>query len=137
MKRVSDKSKIEWTDATWNPVTGCTKVSPGCENCYAEDIARRFAGGKAFPNGFDVQLRPDKLELPLRLPGRRRIFVNSMSDLFHDQVPDEYISRVFEVMGRGAPAHIPGADQATRSDAVVGSGQLARATAQPVARDLG
>ncbi len=103
---MADKTGIEWTDATWNPVTGCTKVSAGCDNCYAETFAERWRGtpGHYFENGFDVQLRPDKLELPLRWKRPRRIFVNSMSDLFHDQVSDEYIARVFAVMAL-APRH--------------------------------
>lgn len=97
---MSDGSKIEWTEATWNPVTGCTKVSPGCDNCYAETFAERWRGtpGHYFERGFDVVLRPDKLEQPLRWKRPRRVFVNSMSDLFHDEVPDEYIVRVFDVM---------------------------------------
>ncbi|MER6830815.1 phage Gp37/Gp68 family protein [Streptosporangium sp. NPDC000563] len=97
-------SSIEWTDSTWSPVTGCTKVSPGCDNCYAEGIARRFSGTKAFPNGFEVTLRPERLDQPLRWKKPRRIFVNSMSDLFHDAVPDEYIARVFAVMA-ATPDH--------------------------------
>lgn len=101
---MSDKTKIEWTDATWNPVTGCTKVSPGCDHCYAETIAHRFAGTKAYPNGFDVTLRPERLDQPLRWKRPRRIFVNSMSDLFHKDVPTEYIARVFAVMAL-APQH--------------------------------
>lgn len=95
---MSDKTKIEWTDATWNPVTGCTKVSPGCDHCYAETIANRFTGTKAYPRGFDVTLRPERLDQPLRWQRPRRVFVNSMSDLFHKDVPDEYIARVFAVM---------------------------------------
>jgi protein gp37 len=94
-------SKIEWTDRTWNPVTGCTKVSPGCDHCYAEGIARRFAGSKAFPNGFDVTLQPERLDAPLRWRKPARVFVNSMSDLFHDDVPDDFIARVFAVMAAG------------------------------------
>lgn len=101
---MSDKTKIEWTDATWNPVTGCTKVSEGCDHCYAETIAHRFAGTAAYPNGFDVTLRPERLDQPLRWRRPRRIFVNSMSDLFHADVPDEYIARVFAVMAL-APQH--------------------------------
>lgn len=103
---MSDNSKIEWTDATWNPVTGCTKVSPGCDHCYAETFAERFRGtpGHYFENGFDVQLRPDKLDQPLEWRKPRRIFVNSMSDLFHDQVPDKYIAQVFAIMA-AAPQH--------------------------------
>lgn len=97
---MADGSKIEWTDATWNPVTGCTKVSPGCDHCYAETFAERFRGvpGHHFENGFDVTLRPERLDQPLRWTKPRRIFVNSMSDLFHDDVPDEYIAHVFAVM---------------------------------------
>lgn len=97
---MSDKTGIEWTDATWNPVTGCTKVSPGCDNCYAETFSERFRGtpGHYFEGGFDIQLRPDKLDQPLRWKKPRRIFVNSMSDLFHKDVPDEYIAKVFAVM---------------------------------------
>ncbi|WP_157253146.1 DUF5131 family protein [Nonomuraea typhae] len=101
---MSDKTKIEWSDATWNPVTGCTKISPGCDHCYAEGIARRFAGGKAFPNGFDVTLQPKRLDQPLRWREPRRIFVNSMSDLFHEDVPDEYIAQVWTVMAK-TPQH--------------------------------
>ncbi len=99
---MGDKTGIEWTDATWNPVTGCDKVSPGCDHCYAETFAERWRGtrGHYFETGFDVQLRPDKLDLPLRWTKPRRIFVNSMSDLFHDSVPDAYIGSVFDVMAR-------------------------------------
>jgi protein gp37 len=97
---MSDKTAIEWTDATWNPVTGCTKVSPGCDNCYAETFAERWRGtpGHYFENGFDVQLRPDKLDQPLRWARPRRIFVNSMSDLFHEQINTAEIAQVFAVM---------------------------------------
>ncbi len=101
---MSDKTRIEWTDATWNPVTGCTKVSEGCDNCYAETIAHRFAGTPAYPNGFAVTLRPERLDQPLRWQRPRRIFVNSMSDLFHADVPDEFIAHVFAVMAL-APQH--------------------------------
>jgi protein gp37 len=99
---VGDNSAIEWTDATWNPVTGCTKVSPGCKHCYAERLARRLLamGNPRYRRGFDVTLHPDQLDLPLRWRRPRRIFVNSMSDLFHEAVPIEYIGRVFEVMAR-------------------------------------
>lgn len=89
------ETKIEWTDRTWNPVTGCTKVSPGCDHCYADSIATRFAGTKAFPNGFDVTLRHDRLADPLRWRKPARVFVNSMSDLFHADVPDGFIWSVF------------------------------------------
>jgi len=99
---VSDRTSIEWSDATWNPVTGCTQVSPGCDHCYAETLAERFRGtpGHYFEHGFDVQLRPAKLNQPLRWRRPRRIFVNSMSDLFHDGVSDGYIAEVFAVMAR-------------------------------------
>lgn len=97
---MSDRTGIEWTDATWNPVTGCSEVSAGCDHCYAKTFAERWRGTPShyFENGFDVQLRPDKLDQPLRWRKPRRIFVNSMSDLFHDDVPDHYIARVFSVM---------------------------------------
>jgi protein gp37 len=103
---MGDNTGIEWTDATWNPITGCTKVSPGCDHCYAETLAERFRGtpGHYFENGFDVQLRPDKLDQPLRWKKPRRVFVNSMSDLFHKDIPDDYIARVFAIMAV-APQH--------------------------------
>ena len=92
---------IEWTDETWNPITGCTKVSPGCDHCYAERITNRFGG----PGAFDtVVLHPDRLDKPLHWRRPRRVFVNSMSDLFHDDVPDEFIERTFVVMAL-APRH--------------------------------
>lgn len=91
-------TKIEWADDVWNPVTGCDRVSPGCDHCYAETIARRFAGSKAFPEGFKVTLHPDRLDAPLRWRKPRRVFVNSMSDLFHPDVPDEFVVDVFAVM---------------------------------------
>ncbi len=97
---MSDSSKIEWTDATWNPVTGCTQVSPGCDNCYAMRFAERWRGikGHYFQNGFDVVLRAKMLDKPNQWRKPRLIFVNSMSDLFHRDVPDKYIDRVFERM---------------------------------------
>jgi protein gp37 len=97
---VSDRSGIEWTEATWNPVTGCTKVSAGCDNCYAARFAERWRGlpGHPYEQGFDLRLWPDRLVFPLRWRRPRMVFVNSMSDLFHDQVPDEFIARVFAVM---------------------------------------
>src|SRR5437762_88592 len=97
---MSDGSTIEWTDATWNPVRGCTKISPGCSRCYAATFAERFRGvaGHPYEHGFDLRLVPDKLGDPLRWPTRKRVFVNSMSDLFHEDVPDEYIVRVADVM---------------------------------------
>jgi protein gp37 len=97
---MSQASKIEWTEATWNPVTGCTRVSPGCAHCYALTFAERFRGvpGHPYENGFDLQLRPERLRQPLEWKKPRTIFVNSMSDLFHEEVPEDYIRQVFEVM---------------------------------------
>lgn len=99
---MAEHSKIEWTDATWNPVRGCTKISPGCAHCYAERFAERFRGvlGHPFEQGFDLQLVPHKLGDPLRWRKPRRVFVNSVSDLFHEGVPDDYISEVGDVMVR-------------------------------------
>ena len=100
-------SAIEWTDATWNLVTGCTKVSRGCDNCYAERFANRFRGtpGHPFENGFDLTLRPERLAQPLAWRRPRRVFVNSMSDLFHKKIPAEFIDRVFDTM-EAADRHI-------------------------------
>ena len=97
---MSSKLAIEWTDATWNPGRGCTKISPGCKHCYAEVFAERFRGvaGHAYEQGFDLRLVPEKLAEPLRWKQPRMIFVNSMSDLFHNDVPDEYITAVAKVM---------------------------------------
>lgn len=97
---MSSNSTIEWTDASWNPVTGCTKVSPGCANCYAETFSERFRGvpGHPFEQGFDLMLRPERLDLPLSWRKPKRIFVNSMSDLFHKDIPIEYILKVFDTM---------------------------------------
>ena len=97
---MSSSSKIEWTDATWNPARGCTKISPGCKHCYAETFAERFRGvpGHPFEQGFDLRLVPEKLVEPLRWSSPKRIFVNSMSDLFHADIPDEYIVSVAQVM---------------------------------------
>jgi protein gp37 len=97
---MSANSKIEWTDATWNPVRGCTKVSPGCKHCYAETFAERFRGvkGHPFEFGFDLRLVPEKLGDPIRWSTPRKIFVNSMSDLFHEDVSDEFIENVCRVM---------------------------------------
>src|SRR5437867_3519645 len=97
---MSEYSQIEWTDATWNPVTGCTKVSPGCRNCYAKTFAERFRGvpGHPYEQGFDLRLWPARLELPLTWKTPKRIFVNSMSDLFHEDVPDTFVDRIFETM---------------------------------------
>jgi protein gp37 len=97
---MSEYSSIEWTDATWNPVRGCTKISPGCTHCYAETFAERFRGvqGHPYEHGFDLRLVPEKLGEPLRWRQPRMIFVNSMSDLFHKDVPDDYIVAVAQVM---------------------------------------
>jgi protein gp37 len=97
---MSDRSAIEWTDATWNPVRGCTKISPGCAHCYAETFAERFRGvpGHPYEQGFDLRLVPEKLSEPLKWSGPRTVFVNSMSDLFHEDVPEEYIQAVITVM---------------------------------------
>lgn len=91
---------IEWTDATWNPVSGCTKITRGCDHCYAERFAERFRGVPAHPfeHGFDLTLRPHKLHDPLGWPAPKRIFVNSMSDLFHKEIPRAFVDRIFEVM---------------------------------------
>ena len=99
---MAQSSTIEWTEATWNPVTGCSKVSPGCKNCYAERMANRLQamGVPAYRNGFRVTLQPQTLEIPLRWRRSRRIFVNSMSDLFHEEVPVEYIQQVFSIARR-------------------------------------
>jgi len=99
---MSQVSKIEWTEATWNPVTGCTQVSPGCAHCYALTFAERFRGvpGHPYEKGFDLQLRPERLNQPLEWKKPRTIFVNSMSDLFHEDVPEDYIRQVFDVMKR-------------------------------------
>src|SRR5262245_8196286 len=94
------KSTIEWTDATWNPVTGCTKISAGCDNCYAARFSERFRGvfGHPFENGFDLTLRPERLLQPFAWKKPQMIFVNSMSDLFHKDIPQEYIATVFDTM---------------------------------------
>jgi len=99
---MADGSAIEWTDATWNPVTGCTKITAGCDNCYAERFSERFRGvpGHPFENGFDLTLRPERLEQPLQWRRPRMIFVNSMSDLFHKEVPRAFVDRVFDTMER-------------------------------------
>ncbi len=101
---MAENSSIEWTEATWNPVTGCTKISPGCAHCYAETFAERFRGvpGHPYERGFDLQLRPERLDWPLRWKRPRLIFVNSMSDLFHPDVPDDFIAQTFDVMNRAS-----------------------------------
>jgi protein gp37 len=99
---MATNSPIEWTDATWNPVTGCDKISPGCKHCYAERMAKRLraAGNPNYKNGFDLTLQPQMLTRPLEWKKPKNIFVNSMSDLFHEDVPLHYIQQVFDVMNR-------------------------------------
>lgn len=99
---MSYNSAIEWTDATWNPVTGCTQVSAGCDHCYAMVLAERFRGVPNHPyeQGFDLRLWAERLELPLQWKKPRRIFVNSMSDLFHSGIPDEFVHQIFDTMNR-------------------------------------
>ena len=99
---MADTSHIEWTDATWNPVTGCSKISAGCKFCYAERLALRLRamGQGNYRNGFEVTLQPHMLDHPFRWRQPRRVFVNSMSDLFHEDVPDDYVKQVFDVMQR-------------------------------------
>ncbi len=99
---MSEHSQIEWTDATWNPVRGCTKITPGCDHCYAETFAERFRGvpGHPYEQGFDLRLVPEKLAEPLRWKTPKMIFVNSMSDLFHKDVPEEYVEAVCRTMER-------------------------------------
>jgi protein gp37 len=99
---MSDRTSIEWADASWNPVRGCTKISPGCKHCYAETFAERFRGvpGHPYEQGFDLKLIPGKLADPLRWPSPRMVFVNSMSDLFHKDIPEPYIRSVVDVMLR-------------------------------------
>jgi protein gp37 len=101
---MAHRSEIEWTESTWNPVTGCTKISPGCKHCYAERMAERLhaMGQPNYRNGFRLTVQPHMLELPLRWRKPQTIFVNSMSDLFHDEVPVEYIEQVFDVMRRAS-----------------------------------
>lgn len=97
---MADNSSIEWTEATWNPVTGCTKISPGCLHCYAERMSKRLKGmgNSNYANGFELTLQPKMLKRPLEWKSPKRIFVNSMSDLFHKDIPTEYIEQVFSVM---------------------------------------
>jgi len=99
---MADHSAIEWTDATWNPVTGCTKVSEGCRHCYAERLTERFHGPGSFQS---IRLHPERLNHPLRWRRPRHVFVNSMSDLFHESIPDSFIFKVFEVVC-GADWHV-------------------------------
>jgi protein gp37 len=104
---MSDHTKIEWTDATWNPIRGCVRISPGCAHCYAERFAERFRGvaGHPYEQGFDLRLVPEKLAEPLRWTSPKRVFVNSMSDLFLEGVPDDYVCAVVRVMA-ATPWHV-------------------------------
>lgn len=97
---MADRSRIEWTEATWNPVTGCNQISPGCAHCYAKTFAERWRGvpGHPYEQGFDLRLWPGRLDQPRAWKRPRTIFVNSMSDLFHEDIPFDFIERVFEVM---------------------------------------
>ena len=97
---MAEHTAIEWTDATWNPVTGCTKVGPGCDRCYAERFAERWRGipGHAYEQGFDLRLWPTRLDQPARWRKPRKVFVNSMSDLFHKDIQRAFIDRVFDAM---------------------------------------
>ena len=99
---MGSKSKIEWTDATWNPTTGCTKVSAGCKFCYAEPLAEdlQLKGARNYRNGFKLTTHEHMLDTPLKWKTPKRVFVNSMSDLFHEDIPDEFIHRVFDVMNK-------------------------------------
>ena len=101
---MAQKSRIEWTESTWNPVTGCTKISAGCKNCYAERMAGRLKAmrSKNYLNGFELTLHPQVLETPLKWKQPRTIFVNSMSDLFHKKVPFDFIAKLFEVMSKAS-----------------------------------
>ncbi len=103
---MSDRSSIEWTEATWNPVTGCVKVSPGCDHCYAETFAERFRGvpGHPYEQGFDLKLWPERLDVPRRWRRPRVVFVNSMSDLFQNGVPESFVAQVWQTM-RDTPQH--------------------------------
>src|ERR1700716_2556524 len=97
---MSQNTAIEWTDVTWNPIRGCTKISPGCAHCYAEAFAERFRGvaGHPYEQGFDLKLWPSRLDVPMNWARPRMIFVNSMSDLFHEDIPFEFVQQVFERM---------------------------------------
>jgi protein gp37 len=142
---MADKTGISWTDATWNPTTGCDRVSPGCDNCYAMTLAKRLKGmgsakyqtdGHPFTSGpgFGVAVHPDALDQPLRWKRPRRIFVNSMSDLFHKDIPEGFIARVFAVMA-GAPQHTFQVltKRHGRMRSLVGSGQFRDAVADALA----
>lgn len=132
-RKMADRSQIEWTDATWNPVRGCTKISPGCTHCYAETFAERFRGvvGHPFERGFDLRLVPERLAEPLRWARPRRVFVNSMSDLFHDSVPDDFIAAVARVMTLAAWHTFQVLTKRAERMAALLHGPLSDAAAQP------
>ena len=131
---MSSTSRIEWTDTTWNPVTGCTRTSPGCDHCYAERMAKRLQamGNPRYANGFEPTLHWDKVSEPLKWRQPRRIFVNSMSDLFHEAVPPTFVRAVFDTM---AAAHwhefqssdetCPAATQRSQEDLVMAAQRVA------------
>jgi protein gp37 len=106
---VADHSRIEWTHATWNPVTGCDKVSPGCGHCYAETFAERWhdVPGHPYEQGFELKVWPDRITIPLTWKRPRLIFVNSMSDLFHERIPFEFVCDAFRTMKQARLAHVP------------------------------
>ena len=112
---MSDQTSIEWTDATWNPVTGCQKISPGCKNCYAARLAPRLQvmGNPRYSNGFSIKLHHDLIDLPKKWKKPRKIFVNSMSDLFHEEIPLEFIQLVFDTIENTGRHTFPTADQAS------------------------
>ncbi|MFI5090532.1 MAG: DUF5131 family protein [Terriglobales bacterium] len=130
---MSVQTSIEWTDATWNPVRGCTKISPGCKHCYAETFSERFRGvrGHPYERGFDPRLVPEKLSEPLKWAAPRRVFVNSMSDLFQDVVPDSYIVAVAEVMCRANWHVFQVLTKRSRRMSLLLSGKLRFAAEQP------
>ncbi len=130
------KSSIEWTGSTWNPVTGCTKVSPGCQNCYAERMSARLQkmGQPNYANGFNLTLHEHVLELPLKWKKPETVFVNSMSDLFHSKVPENFILRVFNVM-RKADWHVYQV-LTKRSERLLEMAEKARALGQPDATEI-
>ncbi len=115
---MSSKTSIEWTEQTWNPAVGCSKISPGCTNCYAEVMARRLQAMrvKGYENGFRLTLLPVRLQEPIRRKRPTVYFVNSMSDLFHEEIPDDYLVRVLEVIRAGASTHFSDFDQESRAN---------------------
>ena len=115
---MSTKTSIEWTEQTWNPTVGCSKISPGCAHCYAETMARRLKamGVKGYENGFKLTLLPERLEEPLKRRQPTIYFVNSMSDLFHENIPESYLRKVFEVIRQCPTTYLSNFDQTRRTD---------------------